>query len=196
MKKPIFAIVGMLLAVAGCSGGSSNSSAQSGAQASSAAAPESAAPSSGEAAASDLPVYPDATLVPLLSMSRTRCGHKTTSTTYWVKDDLKTVSDWYAQRLPGDVRVDGNQPMTGGTSIEITEFFDPNGTRMVGVAKTHFGADVPASAQNIMNASAVHVILATVEPGFSASELKDAEAVIGSDAAERQRVMAKTTCDK
>jgi len=190
MKRPVFLILGISFAVAGCAGGSKSATqATAAAQASAAAAP-----SAGEAVASDLPVYPGAIQDTNLSYTHTRCGRKSSATTYVVKDDQKTVSDWYAARIPGGDRVDGNIPVAGGTTIAITEIFDPSGARIASVSKTHFAANIPASAQNIGNAGAVHVVLETVDPAFSPSELQDAKAIIGSDPAARQRVLAKTKC--
>src|SRR5665213_2760638 len=190
MKRPVFLILGISFAVAGCTGGSKSATqATAAAQASAAAAP-----SAGEAVASDLPVYPGAIQDTNLSYTHTRCGRKSSATTYVVKDDQKTVSDWYAARIPGGDRVDGNIPVAGGTTIAITEIFDPSGARIASVSKTHFAANIPASAQNIGNAGAVHVVLETVDPAFSPSELQDAKAIIGSDPAARQRALAKTKC--
>ncbi len=192
MRRPFFAILAISFGVAGCGGGGgSNSSSQATNQASSAAA----APTTEEAVASDLPVYPGAVKDANLSLTTNRCGHKATATTYIVKDDLKTVSDWYADRMPGGVRENGVTPMPGGTTIEMAAVYDPSGSRVALVSKNHFGPGIPASVQNIENATAVHVILETVAPPFSPSELQDAEAMVGGDAATKQRLLAKTKCE-
>ncbi len=184
MKRSISLILGLLLGLAGCAGGSNSSTKGS----------ISGNVTTETGVTSDLPVYPGATKVTDLSLTVARCGHKSSAVTYIVKDDVKTVADWYAARIPGGARVAGIIPVAGGTSIAMTGIFDPSGTRAVTVSKTHFAANIPLVDQNIENAAAVHVVLQTVEPGLSSSEMQDAEAMIGGDPAARQRVLAKTKC--
>jgi hypothetical protein len=181
--KSVFWVLGMALAVAGCGGSNNSSSTQA-----SAAPGASAQPSipGGEAATPALPLYPGATKNALVGdMTLNRCGHKIRELTYDVKADGKTVTAWYADRIPGSIRIEMTNPLGGGASISSTEFFEPGGGAVATVSETH----MPGDRTN--PAAGVHVTLGTLDPAFSSSELQTMQAAMGSDPAAKQLALAQ-----
>jgi len=188
MKRPVILILVVGLALAGCSkGGSSSSPDQSTAPAQTSASQAAASQATEVPVTTDIPVYPGATKNAMVgSMTMNRCGHKMSIATYDVSgNDAAAVTEWYADRIPGGIRLTKDTSMGGGVSMAMTEIVEPAGGRIATVTLT----SAPASLH--VPGGALHVSLANIDPAFSPEELQTMQAAMGSDPAAKQQAIAK-----
>lgn len=189
MKPSALVILGLALAVAGCSG-SSNTANQTSSQDTNAAAPaastaaaETSAPAA-QAASAAIPVYPGAAKSAMLGeMHQTKCGHKESVTTYTTSDDPKTVLAWYVQRVPGGIQVDAGRALKTHMLMTSTEIFSPDGASAVGVTQ-------PNAAAMGGKPQPVYIGIGSYDPPFSADEMHTMEDIMGTDPAAKQKAIA------
>ena len=150
MKRPAVSILGICLVVAGWSVA---------------------------AVAAGLPIYPGATKMAYSGPTTfVRCGHKISVVTYDSSADVKSVADWYSNRIPGGIRVRHNA--AGGAGLTLTEIFERDGVRAVAISPAHAG-------------SGVNIGLGTYEPALSPADLQTMQVVMGSDSPAKQQAIAK-----
>lgn len=149
MKRPPFAILGICLAAAAWTG---------------------------IAIASELPIYPGATKMAYSGPTTfVRCSHKISVVTYASGADTKSIAAWYADRIPGAIRVRHNA--TSAAGLTMTEIFQPNGVGVVAIS-------------HAVGGSGVHIGIGTYEPALSPADLQTMQALMGSDSAAKQRAIA------
>jgi hypothetical protein len=194
MKRSLFFVLACALAAAGCSGGSNSSNAadtsssNAAAPAASAAAESAAPESSSEPVPIDLPVYPGAKKSTMMGdMNMTKCGHKESVTTYVSDDDTKTITDWYASRIPNGISIDSGRLFGHGkmTSVEIVY---PDGSGAVGVTKLNLPAGTNVAG---MKAASVFIGLGKYDPPFNGEELQTMKDLFGTDPAAQKAAAAK-----
>jgi hypothetical protein len=186
VKRPALLILGLAFAVAGCSG-NSNSSNQASSQDTNAAAPaapsEPSAPAAQNASAA-LPVYPGATKSTMLGLTnQTRCGHKESVVTYTVNADPKTVTDWYAARMPGGIQIDAARAFGGTNIMTSNEIFASDGSSAAGISQ-------PNAAAMGVKSTPVYIGLGTYDPPLTADELHTMQDITGTDPAAKQKAIA------
>ena len=183
MKPSALLILGLALAITGCSG-NSNASNQASSQDTNAAAPaESSAPAAQTASAA-LPVYPGATKSTVMgTMNQSRCGHKESVVTYTVNADPKTVTDWYAARIPGGIQIDAARAFGGTHIMTSNEIFAPDGSIAAGISQ-------PNAAAMGLKTAPVYIGLGTYDPPLSPDELHTMQDITGTDPAAKQKAIA------
>ncbi len=108
------------------------------------------------AAAAGLPVYPGARPIYLpnshvVTVTDTICGSKATMAAYFVSASPQTVAQWYADRMPGAIRV---SPEAGAFDL-----FQPDGRASAIVAATPSGRVVLRTITYDPPLSAAHLNL-------------------------------------
>jgi hypothetical protein len=186
VKPSALVILGLAFAVTGCSG-SSNAANQPSSQDTNASAPAAPAESSAPAAqtgSAALPVYPGAKKSATLGMTnQSRCGHKESVVTYTVNADPKTVTDWYAARIPGGIQIDAARAFCGTHIMTSNEIFAPDGSTAAGISQ-------PNAAAMGVKTTPVFIGLGTYDPPLSPDELHTMQDITGTDPAAKQKAIA------
>jgi hypothetical protein len=190
VKPSALILLGLALAIAGCSGNSNSANSTSqdtnaaATTAASAAPADSSAPA-GQSASAALPVYPGATKSAMLGqMNQTKCGHKESVTTYTiVSNDPKPILAWYAQRIPGGIQIDAGRAFRHKAIMTSVEIFEPDGSSVVGVTQPN-AALMPGKTQPI------YISIGTYDPSLSADELHTMQDITGADPAAKQKAIA------
>ncbi|MEO9262554.1 MAG: hypothetical protein ABI282_00525 [Candidatus Baltobacteraceae bacterium] len=176
MQRSLVLALGLVVAIAGCSG-KSESSGKSGStsgESSTAASPTGTrAATAGSVTVAALPVYPGATKFASSFMRTiTVCAHKVTPIVYRSGDSADKVVGWYVQHMPGALKVQLPGGETGnGTGMTGAFLLNHDGGSSVVVEQMHLGS-LEKTAQRFGLADKVIVGLTRYDPALSPEEVQ------------------------
>ena len=137
----------------------------------------------GNAAASDVPIYPGATKVPThLTGSAVNCGHKIQVVPYESAANAKTVAKWYEGKFAGASVLDQSSADSGDVDTQIT-VLNSDGSAGVNVHQIVLGNARLQAAAKQLGSDKTEIGISTYSPPLGAGYIALESRAVHHDAA-------------